>query len=145
VCWFESSPGHKFFVYSICSAERNYIYVGLTDNPERRIGQHNAGYEKTTRAYAPFSILLIESFPTRLEARALEKYLKSGVGKEYLKGFKKVHEIGSSLPLGRQVQSWAPKAEVVKLVDTHVSGACGASCAGSSPAFGTLKVIQFFE
>ena len=28
-------------------------------------------------------------------------------------------------------------AEVVKLVDTHVSGACGASCAGSSPAFGT--------
>ena len=29
-------------------------------------------------------------------------------------------------------------AEVVKLVDTHVSGACGASCAGSSPAFGTI-------
>ena len=28
-------------------------------------------------------------------------------------------------------------AEVVKLVDTHVSGACGASYAGSSPAFGT--------
>lgn len=30
-------------------------------------------------------------------------------------------------------------AEVVKLVDTHVSEACGASHAGSSPAFGTLK------
>ena len=29
-------------------------------------------------------------------------------------------------------------AEVVKLVDTHVSGACGASYAGSSPAFGTI-------
>jgi hypothetical protein len=26
---------------------------------------------------------------------------------------------------------------VVKLVDTHVSEACGASYAGSSPAFGT--------
>ena len=28
-------------------------------------------------------------------------------------------------------------AEVVKLVDTHVSGACAARYAGSSPAFGT--------
>jgi hypothetical protein len=33
-------------------------------------------------------------------------------------------------------------AEVVKLVDTHVSGACGASYAGSSPAFGTLSAID---
>ena len=33
-------------------------------------------------------------------------------------------------------------AEVVKLVDTHVSGACGASCAGSSPAFGTNTIIK---
>src|SRR5436190_9535312 len=31
------------------------------------------------------------------------------------------------------------KAEVVKLVDTHVSGACAARYAGSSPAFGTAK------
>jgi hypothetical protein len=31
------------------------------------------------------------------------------------------------------------RAEVVKLVDTHVSGACAARYAGSSPAFGTFK------
>jgi putative endonuclease len=79
-----------FFVYAISSTIRSYIYVGLTDNPDRRIGQHNSGYEKTTRAYAPFSILLIESFPTRIEARVREKYLKSGVGKEFLKGLQKV-------------------------------------------------------
>ena len=30
-------------------------------------------------------------------------------------------------------------AEVVKLVDTHVSGACAVRYAGSSPAFGTVK------
>ena len=30
-------------------------------------------------------------------------------------------------------------AEVVKLVDMHVSGACASRCAGSSPAFGTTK------
>ena len=33
-------------------------------------------------------------------------------------------------------------AEVVELVDTHVSGACGASYAGSSPAFGTNLLVQ---
>lgn len=90
MCWFESSPGHMFFVYAIRSLRRSYIYVGLTDNPERRIGQHNAGYEKTTRPYAPFDILLIEPYLTRSEARAREKYLKSGMGKEQLKKHRKM-------------------------------------------------------
>ncbi|MFZ5999285.1 MAG: GIY-YIG nuclease family protein [Bacteroidota bacterium] len=74
-----------FFVYAISSLSANYIYVGLTDNPERRIGQHNAGHERTTKPYAPFQTLLIESFATRGEARQREKYLKSGVGKEFLR------------------------------------------------------------
>jgi hypothetical protein len=30
-------------------------------------------------------VLLTEDYPTRTAARAREKYLKSGVGKEYLK------------------------------------------------------------
>lgn len=74
-----------YYVYSIKSELRNYIYVGLTNNPERRIGEHNNKYEKTTRAYAPFRKILVEEFPSRIEARVRERYLKSGVGKEYLK------------------------------------------------------------
>ena len=31
----------EFFVYAIKSLERNYIYVGMTDNPERRFVQYN--------------------------------------------------------------------------------------------------------
>ena len=64
---------------------RDYIYVGLTDNVERRFNQHNSGYERTTKPYRPFKIILIESFETRELARIREKYLKSGVGKEFLK------------------------------------------------------------
>jgi putative endonuclease len=74
-----------FFVYAISSELKNYIYVGLTDNVDRRVSQHNAGYEKTTKPYKPFKLILVESFQTRMEARIREKYLKSGVGKEYLK------------------------------------------------------------
>jgi len=75
-----------FFVYALKSLARDYIYVGLTDDVERRVGQHDAGYERTTRPYRPFELILTESYPSRGDARAREKYLKSGAGKEFLRG-----------------------------------------------------------
>jgi len=74
-----------FYVYSIKSLIRNYIYIGLTDNYERRIMEHQTGKEKTTKPYKPYKILFIEKFNTRPEARTREKYLKSGIGKEWIK------------------------------------------------------------
>jgi len=60
----------------------------LTDNVERRFTEHQSGNNKTTKPYRPFKIILIETFNTRPEARLREKYLKSGVGKEFLKSLK---------------------------------------------------------
>ena len=74
-----------FYVYVLVSVSRNYIYVGLTDNLQRRILAHNAGHNKTTKPYRPFTILFTEQFATRKEARCREKYLKSGCGKESIK------------------------------------------------------------
>ena len=74
-----------FNVYALKSIFRNYIYVGLTDNMDRRFMQHKKGREKTTRSYRPFEIILTESYNSRVDARKREKYLKSGVGKEYLR------------------------------------------------------------
>ena len=74
-----------FFVYAIKSESKNYTYIGLTDNVDRRVTQHNSGYERTTKPYAPFQVILVESFETRAVARKREKYLKSGVGREFLK------------------------------------------------------------
>ena len=76
------------YVYAIKSVERNYIYV-MPNNVERRIVEHNNGENRSTKAYAPFRMILIEEFPNRLEARKREKYLKSGVGKEFLKSLTK--------------------------------------------------------
>jgi len=78
-----------FFVYALKSEVKDYIYVGLTDNIERRFSQHNLGYERTTKPYKPYSLILTESYQTRQEARNREKYLKSGVGKEFLRSIKK--------------------------------------------------------
>ena len=74
-----------FYVYAISSNSRKYIYVGITNNLDRRIDEHNKGYNKTTRAYSPFKLILVEEFATRSAAREREKYLKSGSGKEFLK------------------------------------------------------------
>jgi putative endonuclease len=77
-----------FYVYVISSSARNYLYVGLTDNVERRINEHQSGKNKTTKPYKPYRVILIEQFETRVEARMREKYLKSGIGKEFLKTLK---------------------------------------------------------
>ncbi|MBI5858588.1 MAG: GIY-YIG nuclease family protein [Sphingobacteriales bacterium] len=77
-----------YYVYAIRSLSRNYIYVGFTNNIERRLNEHNKGENRSTAAYKPFELFFKERFETRIEARAREKYLKSGVGKEFLKSIK---------------------------------------------------------
>lgn len=78
-----------YFTYVISSLNKKYIYVGISNNVNRRLNEHNIGYNKTTKPYRPFEIILIEEFKTRKEARTMEKYLKSGCGKEFLKTLKK--------------------------------------------------------
>jgi putative endonuclease len=74
-----------YFVYAISSLKRNYIYVGLTNNIERRLSEHNTGKNKTTKPYSPFVIIYVEECSSRIEARIKEKYFKSGIGKEKLR------------------------------------------------------------
>jgi len=74
-----------YYVYVISSINRNYTYIGITDNLQRRINQHNKGYNRTTKPYKPFSLVFTENYPSRILAREREKYLKSGVGREYIK------------------------------------------------------------
>lgn len=76
---------NMYQVYVLDSKIRKYIYVGLTNNAEKRIAQHQAGRERTTAPYRPFRVLLLEQYTTRQEARNREKYLKSGSGKEWIK------------------------------------------------------------
>jgi putative endonuclease len=57
----------------------------LTDNVERRLKEHNSGKTSSTKFYAPWALIFVEKFDTRLEARKREIYLKGGSGKEYIK------------------------------------------------------------
>ncbi|MBZ0178116.1 MAG: GIY-YIG nuclease family protein [Melioribacteraceae bacterium] len=73
------------YVYALKSVNHNYIYVGMTNNISVRFNEHNSGYERTTKPYLPFRLIYFEKCLSRKEARLREKYLKSGIGKEFLK------------------------------------------------------------
>ncbi|PVD51730.1 endonuclease [Terrimonas sp.] len=74
-----------FFVYVIRSEIDERFYVGLTEDVERRLKEHNSKKTKSTKGYIPWKLCFFETFKTRIEARKREIYLKSGVGKEYIK------------------------------------------------------------
>ena len=72
-------------VYVLKSAEHWRFYVGMSQNLERRLREHNNGSTKSTKGYLPWELFFYEEYKTTAEARKREKYLKSGVGKEYIK------------------------------------------------------------
>jgi putative endonuclease len=74
-----------FYVYALVSEIDNRIYVGFSQDISKRLKEHNSGKTKSTKAYRPWKLLYTEKLATREEARAREKYFKSGIGKERLK------------------------------------------------------------
>ncbi|MGA1978500.1 MAG: GIY-YIG nuclease family protein [Bacteroidales bacterium] len=77
-----------YFVYAIKSLIDNRIYVGMTDNIERRLYEHNNGKTKSTKGYKPWTLIFKEKAETRKEARRIEKYYKRGCGREFLKSYR---------------------------------------------------------
>jgi len=74
-----------YLVYALTSLSHKYIYVGMTGDLSRRLGEHNRGECRSTSPYAPFRVIYTEPHSSRIEARKREKYWKSGTGKEQLR------------------------------------------------------------
>ena len=76
-----------YFVYVLRSKKDGRCYTGITDNLSLRIKQHNRGSKATpsTQNRGPFDLIYYEKMENRLAARKQEKFLKSGVGREFIK------------------------------------------------------------
>jgi len=72
-------------VYAIQSGLKGTVYVGMTMDITRRLAEHNAGKTRSTKAGRPWNLIYSENQTDWKSARIREKYLKSGVGKEFLK------------------------------------------------------------
>ena len=73
-----------FFVYVLYSEKYQRFYTGMTVDVLKRLKQHNLRQNKSTKAYIPWKLIYTKEFETRVEAREKEKYLKSGVGREFI-------------------------------------------------------------
>jgi len=73
------------YVYVLQSVRYKSLYIGLTNNPERRLYEHNIGNSKYTKGRRPYILLYKEKFDNRNKARNRERYFKSGVGRDELK------------------------------------------------------------
>ena len=75
-----------FYVYVIVSEIKGLrFYVGISEDIDRRMSEHNSGKTQSTRGYIPWELFFTEKYTARVDARNREKYLKSGSGKEKIK------------------------------------------------------------
>jgi len=57
----------------------------MTNDISRRLCQHDTGKVKSTKNYKPFKLIHAEIAKDRKDARQLEKFFKSGYGREIVK------------------------------------------------------------
>lgn len=74
-----------FYTYIIRSIKSGYMYTGTTGDLQKRFNQHNEGKSTWTKSRAPWKLIYYEACINEDDAKAREKYLKSGMGKRYIK------------------------------------------------------------
>ncbi len=60
------------------------FYVGLTDNLEQRLAQHQSGAVSTTRGANGIELVYFEGCKHKTDARKRELQLKTGFGRGYI-------------------------------------------------------------
>jgi len=74
-----------YFTYVLKSLVDNKHYIGSTDSVEERLKRHNGGRVKSTANRRPFELITYFGFQSKQRAQDLERYLKRGSGRAFLK------------------------------------------------------------
>ena len=73
------------YTYVIQSNKDDKWYTGSTNNLRKRFREHNDSRVSSTKGRGPFELIYYEACMNEQDDRIREKYLKSGMGKRYLK------------------------------------------------------------
>ena len=73
-----------WYVYVLQNKDRKW-YIGSTKDLRKRIFQHNLGKSRATKYGIPWKLIYCEIGNNQKDTQARERYLKSGMGRKYLK------------------------------------------------------------
>jgi len=75
-----------YTVYVLFSVTHQKHYTGFTNNLEQRLIAHNELGNGWTAKYRPWVLIYTKEFSNKADAMKLEKWLKSGIGRDFIKG-----------------------------------------------------------
>jgi len=67
----------KYYVYILKSLKDRNLYIGITNNLQKRLEEHNSGVVKSTKNRKPLILVYQEIYSTLSEARKKEWFLKN--------------------------------------------------------------------
>lgn len=73
------------YVYVLMSESDKQFYTGATTNLKDRLEKHQKGRVPSTRNRQPLRLIHYEACVSKDDAFRREKYLKTGMGKRYLR------------------------------------------------------------
>ncbi|MBI4276565.1 GIY-YIG nuclease family protein [Candidatus Uhrbacteria bacterium] len=75
-----------YYVYVLKSVTYNRLYIGSSENPERRLQEHNAGKTQSTEPFVPYVLIYCEQYLNKRDALRRERQIKdSGKMRKELK------------------------------------------------------------
>lgn len=83
-----------YFVYILKSEKDKNLYIGKTNNVERRLTEHNSGHTLSLKSRRPLILLETILCETAEEAMVLEKEYKKGYKREEIR--KKYNLLGNN-------------------------------------------------
>jgi putative endonuclease len=74
-----------YYIYILRSKKDKKLYTGCTNDLQKRFIDHNKNRVLSTKGRGPFELIYYEACINQQDSYSREKYLKSGMGKRYLK------------------------------------------------------------
>ncbi len=71
-----------FYVYLLESS--NHRYIGATHDLKKRVKEHNAGKNTSTKPYLPWKVVYYEAHTELENAKRRERYFKTNPGRQAL-------------------------------------------------------------
>ncbi len=65
-----------YFVYLLKSKKNGSLYIGITNDFQRRLDEHNSGKNISTRRYMPWVLIYFEGYLSKFDAEKRELNLK---------------------------------------------------------------------